>query len=357
MDKKLFFENVYIASEARKYPLTERIISRIDFGRIVDITGENHPGDGLLLTVNKGTFLKPCPGMKGNICCGLWVIEWGMGCPFNCEYCVLQYYQKSGDITLYMNWNDCIAEIKELGEKNMPARICTGEYGDSVALEPVFPFHSEIIPEIAHFKNISIEIKTKSSDIENLLSLNHYLNDNSARIIFSFSVNALSNIRQFERGTSTLIERIFAARKAVTKGFKTAFHFDPIIPLNNWPEEYAETVDLIAKHISHESIAWISLGTFRFPHGFIANAEEKYPDSMIFREEFYPCKDGKMRYFRPFREEIYRYMTNYINQKLPETKVYLCMESQDVWERINNTSLSSSTLKTSLDKLIQPNLK
>ncbi|MBF0543850.1 MAG: DNA photolyase [Candidatus Riflebacteria bacterium] len=347
------FDTIFLSKGVEKYPLTESIISQTPHSKVEFVQGESHPGNGLLLTENRGTFFKPCPGMKGNVCCGLWVVEWGLGCPFKCEYCILQFYQKCGDITLFLNWEDCEKEIRKIASDDKKIRICTGEFGDSLALEKVFPFNRNLISRTQDLKNLFIEVKTKSTEIDLLLDLE----GRRENIIFAFSVNGEKNIAEFETGTAPLNERIKAAARAANMGFKTAFHFDPIIPTDNWEQEYFETIRLMAARIPKELIAWISLGTFRFPQGFQGKVENIFPNSKIFREEFYPCSDGKLRYFRPFREKIYKVMINFLKKFFPGVLVYLCMESPDIWERATSCAMNSTNLKTFLDGTLPPNFQ
>lgn len=46
----------------------------------------------LLLTQNKGAFIKKCPGTKDYICCGYQILHIGTFCTMDCSYCILQAY-------------------------------------------------------------------------------------------------------------------------------------------------------------------------------------------------------------------------------------------------------------------------
>ena len=46
------------------------------------------------------------------------------------------------------------------------------------------------------------------------------------------------------------------------------------------------------------------------------------------------CPDGKLRYFQPLRVEMYRKMVGWIRRAAPTVKIYLCMESREVWQQV-----------------------
>ena len=54
----------------------------------------------LLLTVQKGRFFEPCPGTPDYICCGYYVLNTAVGCPYDCTYCYLNTYQNVPFMTM-----------------------------------------------------------------------------------------------------------------------------------------------------------------------------------------------------------------------------------------------------------------
>jgi spore photoproduct lyase len=345
----LRFQNVYLAPEVKDLPQTRHILERISFDRIIEYSGENHPGNGLLLTRNNGAFIKPCPGQKGSVCCGYWVVEWGMGCPFACEYCIIQNYTQAGDITLYLNWEDCRKEIIELRQRiSGPIRLGTGQFGDPLALEEIFPLNAAIIAMTAGMPDFTVEIKSKSNYIAPVLRA-----ADARHVTLAFSLNPQEIIDRLEHGATSLVDRLAAAKNAAeTKNCRLAFHFDPLIPIADWQKKYSEVFALMHDYLENLPISWISVGTFRFPKGFHEYVEKYHPDTGIFAEEFYPSADGKIRYFRPFREEIYRFARSGLNACFPDVPVYMCMETPEVWERLVQREFSSRDLKQLLDSRV-----
>lgn len=343
------FKTLYLSEEAKNYPLANEIIQKIKYDKIQIVDKESHPGGGLLLTLNKGAFIKPCPGQKGSVCCGYYVVEWGLGCPFACEYCIIQNYTGARDITLYLNLDDCKAEVLKLREQTSGViRLGTGQFGDPLALESIFPLNAALIDFTSEFKNFTLEIKSKSSDISCVLNAK-----NAQHVTLAFSLNPQAYIDRLEHGAAPLISRLKAAALASDKtGCRLAFHFDPILPLDNWQRRYSEVFEMMKDYIQDRPVNWISIGSFRFPKGFQENVEKYHPNSGILSEEFYASADGKMRYFRPFREEIYAFAFKRLKALFADAAVYMCMETPEVSQRMYNRPFCSANLKAMLDSRV-----
>lgn len=346
----LHFKNLYIDKRVKDYPLAKKIASAVEYDEMHEVDSEQHPGNGLLLTINRGAFIKPCPGQKGSVCCGYWVVEWGMGCPFGCEYCIIQNYTGAGDITLFLNWEDCQREILALREKvSGPIRLGTGQFGDPLALESIFPLNAAIIDWTTSMRDFTLEVKSKSADIRAIMQAK-----DASHVTLAFSLNPQEYIDRLEHGAASLHDRLTAAATAArATGCALAFHFDPLLPLNDWQQKYSEVFALMHRHLQGFKINWISLGTFRFPKGFQENVEKYHPDTGIFAEEFYPSTDGKIRYFRPFREEVYNFARTGLQQYFADVPIYMCMETPEVWERLKKQSFGSGDLKKKLDRSLR----
>jgi len=61
--------------------------------------------------------------------------------------------------------------------------------------------------------------------------------------------------------------------------------------------------------------------------------QKRFPDSKIIYGEFITGLDGKMRYFKPLRIELYRKMVSFIKDIAPDVLVYFCMEDDEVWKK------------------------
>ena len=285
----------------------------------------------LLITHFYGRRLKPCPGTSNHICCGYYVINGITNCPMDCSYCILQGYLNNPFLTLYTNWDDLLQEIDAFfsTDRQSLLRLGTGELSDSLAMESVFPLSQFLIPFFSEKRNGVLELKTKSVNVGSLLDLDH-----RGRTVVSWSVNPPKMIEEEEMGTAPLGDRINAARKCQENGYPLGFHFDPIIYHEGWEREYEEAIHQLFKQIDPGRVVWISLGGFRYPPKLKAISEERFPRTNVFLGELFPGRDGKLRYLKEIRVEIYQKMTRWLREVDPGLFVYLCMESKEVWEKV-----------------------
>jgi spore photoproduct lyase len=357
-------ERIYVEEAVQHLPLTRQILKRCAHvpAEYISSTKElihqfrsknrnnGAPPKALLLAQNRGRFLEPCPGTKKYLCCGYTILNMGTGCPLDCSYCVLQAYLNNPFITLYVNLDDMWHELASSPhfKSKTVARIGTGEYGDSLALEHITDF----VPEFASFlksqKTAILELKTKTTAIEPLCGLDH-----GGRIIVSWSLNAQEVAQAEEQASATVVERIKAAQRLVKEGYRIGFHFDPLILYQGWEQKYQRVVDLIAGHIPPASIAWVSMGALRFMPGLKAISMARFSNTKIFAEEFIMGLDGKMRYFQPLRIELFARMAEWLRQYAPDIFIYLCMESPIVWKQsLGFAPESNAELKKMLDDRI-----
>ena len=294
----------------------------------------------LLLTHFYGRRLKPCPGTSNHICCGYYVINAITNCPMDCSYCVLQGYLNNPFLTLYTNWDDLLQEIETFLTRDRPSliRLGTGELSDSLALESIFPISQFLIPFFSERQNGVLELKTKSDNVDPILHLNH-----KGRTVVSWSLNPPRTIEEEEMGTAFLKERIDAARRCQEKGYPLGFHFDPLIYHENWEKEYQEAIFQLFKQVDHGRVVWISLGGFRYPPELKPIAEERFPKTKVFLGELFPGKDGKFRYLKEIRVEMYQKMVRWLREVDPDLFIYLCMESKEVWEKVFGWAPSSNS--------------
>jgi spore photoproduct lyase len=260
-------------------------------------------------------------------------------CPIDCAYCILQTYINNPAITIYTNYDKIISELHAISELNPDRilRIGTGELTDSLALDPITKLSEELIPTIHKLPNIMLELKSKTNNISHLFQ--HVSN----KIVLSWSVNPEDIIKSDELKSCTLENRIKAAISANDKGFLVGFHFDPVIHLSERQPAYNNLINKISQKIKPTQIAWISIGSLRFPPPLKDIAQSRFSKTTIFSGEQIMGKDSKMRYLKPIRIRLYKIIYEELRKKLPGTFIYFCMESADIWEEILKKKMSSNT--------------
>ncbi|MBN1277152.1 MAG: DNA photolyase [Deltaproteobacteria bacterium] len=295
----------------------------------------------------KGEFLKPCPGTKEYICCGYNILNIGTNCPLDCSYCILQSYINIPNLRVFANLEEELGNVLNFFDSHTDSifRVGTGEFTDSLAIDPITFCSDLLIPEFSKRKNVILELKTKTININRVLA-----SKSRDRIVVSWSLNSPYISSREEIRAPGIKDRLEAARKCQSEGFVLGFHFDPLIIHPGWRDGYLKTLDLMDKYIDPKGIIWISLGSFRYMPALKRIVRKRHPGTIILDGEFIQGLDGKMRYFKPIRIDIYSFIKEHLNEWHPNLGLYLCMESDDVWhESIGWSPGNSQGLKHYLD--------
>ena len=282
----------------------------------------------LFLTYNRGAFIKTCPGTRSYTCCGYQILHIGTYCSMDCTYCILQTYFHPPVLQYFVNHDDLFKELEVIfAEKNI-RRLGTGEFTDSLIWELWTDLSNRLVPVLAAQKSAVLELKTKTTAIDRLKPLSH-----NRKTIMAWSVNTPRIIAGQERQTATLSARLKAAAKCESWGYPLAFHFDPILIYAGCEADYEQVVKQIFSYVNADNIVWISLGTFRFMPALKPLIQKRFPESDIIYGEFITGLDGKMRYFKPLRIEIYQKIIACIRAHAPRVLIYFCMEDDEVWQK------------------------
>ncbi|MDD3082646.1 MAG: DNA photolyase [Desulfobacterales bacterium] len=282
----------------------------------------------LYLTRNRGAFIRDCPGTRNYTCCGYRILHIGTFCIMDCSYCILQSYFHPPVLQYFLNHEDMCAELDAMFAEKQTVRIGTGEFTDSMIWELWTDLSSFLVPRFASQRSCILELKTKATTVQPLQWLAH-----NRKTIMAWSVNADAVIRNEERNTSSLSARLKAAALCQSWGYPLAFHFDPMILYEGCEREYLRAAEQIFSAVDAGNVVWISMGAFRFMPALKPIIQKRFPASKIVYGEFIPGLDAKMRYFKPLRIELYRKLASRIREIAPNVRIYLCMESDEVWEK------------------------
>ena len=300
----------------------------------------------LLLSRNKGAFLKACPGTREYTCCGYQILHIGSYCTMDCSYCILQSYFHPPVLQYYVNHEDLMAELDHAFGQPGIHRMGTGEFTDSLIWEQWSDLTPRLIRRFSDQSRAVLELKTKTTAVQRLKGLPH-----NGKTIIAWSLNTPRVIATQERGTASLKARLRAAAQCRSWGYPLAFHFDPLVIYPGCEDEYRLVLEELFAALSPKDIVWISMGTFRFMPALKPVIEQRFPRSKIVYGEFIPGLDGKMRYFKPLRIALYRFMAQSIDRLAPGLTTYLCMEDDQVWtQSMGFTPQSRGGLPAMLDE-------
>jgi len=346
-DPSHYIRQIHVAGDVATLDYTREICQRAKLPVSVISAGENPPvgrnglpfaemlalgKKHLYLCRNRGDFFKPCPGTAEYQCCRYQVLNVGMNCPMDCVYCILQAYLNQPWITAFVNIDDLFREVDAVlsRDPSLFYRIGTGEFADSLALERITGMAARLSEFFGRYDNVLLELKTKSGFVANLKEVDH-----RRRTLLSWSLNSQSIMKNEEIRSASLEQRLAAAKQAADWGYGLSFHFDPIVMHRNWQKEYEETVNLLFDTVPNRQIVWISLGALRYLPQLKDISLQRFPRSLMFREEFVAGLDGKRRYFRSLREEMYSHLYQCIRRRASEdTCIYFCMESDEIWHAV-----------------------
>ena len=256
---------------------------------------------------------------EGIRCPHFWILSASLGCPFSCTYCFLRktlFRQKDELPILYTNLDKMVEEVKQWLEKTKtPSVLNAGELSDALAFESKLHLLDKLVPLFAAQNKHKLLFLTKSADrFINYLNLNKPTD----RVILSWSINSHSVWRDFEKGTPNPFERLAAAYTYMKRGWAVRIRIDPIMPIENWTEEYGKIIDVINVM---PFVPRTTLGTIRaFP------SLAKFCPSDVFKHCFdNKDPDGRLRLPAPVRESIYRWFA----RRLKESPA-LCKETDEV---------------------------
>lgn len=312
---------VHVIEQQRKLPLRSMSLSQAMLrGKRTLMIGETSSFvryfDGQL-----GPKVHCCPYHK--------LVPASNGCPYYCTYCYLAFvYRKDTPfIKININYDTMFKQIrKTLARSQGKISFNMGEMLDSLALDHITNLTTMLIPFFSGFSNAYLMLLTKSSNIDNLLTIkpnNH--------TVVSWSLNAQEIIEQYEFGTASLSERIKAAKLCQDRGYRIRFRIDPGILYPNWQTGYA---DLIRKALTVTRPENITLGMLRLLPGHFSLATGAYGNRArkLWDHNFAKgASDGKLRYAPKQRIEFYSFLIDSIRSFDKNFSIGLCRETPKIW--------------------------
>ncbi len=341
-------EKVAIEEDCRTSTLTTRILNRIPSSVRVQYVNDGRMaarpssdtrdpfGSGkrrMVIMRRRGPFLTGCPASSAEFaCCGYLVLILASNCPMDCSYCFLQeHLANNPGFQVYANYADSFDELDRLAcaGSGRSFRIGTGELADSLAFDSVTAISRDLVSYFAKHQNLMLELKTKTDEIDNLLTV-----DPRGRTVVSWSLSTPRVFTNCEHHTAPPTSRINAARRVVNAGYQVGFHLDPLIAYAGAEQDYFELLDCLFDTVPARAIAFFSIGGLRMTPALRRTARRRFPgDAMLLGEEVLG-EDGRYRTFTPLRLRLFARLRERIAAACPQLPIYLCMESASAHHRV-----------------------
>ncbi len=337
LDPIRHIRSIVVDEEVRDTPLAARVRAALPhaelFVRRTEAPFPLSAGETSVVYLKRyqGRFLRFCPGTSRYRCCGYRIVHIGENCPLACSYCILQAYFQDNLLKVWANqqelWRELDREIGGRPERRF--RVGTGEFTDSLALEPLTGYSRDLVAFLGDYPNCRLELKTKTTDLSWMEGVRY-----PERVLPAWSLNAPEVVAREEEGAAGLEERLAAARKCAEHGFRVCLHFDPVLSYPGWERGYDAAVDMIRDYLRPRDIAYVSLGSFRCMPDLVPRIENSLGPRDYLRQEFVTGLDGKLRLLRPLRVAQLRRIADRLKSRGIREQLYLCMESDEVWRDV-----------------------
>jgi spore photoproduct lyase len=211
-----------------------------------------------------------------------WQFHLAEGCPAHCQYCYLAGSLSGPPVVrAFANLGGILGNLSGY-ENSQRTTFEASCYTDPLGIEHLTGSLAEAITYFGTRKKGFLRFVTKFDAVDGLLGLPH-----NGHTQARFSVNVQSVSRRFEGGTSRVEQRIAAARKMALPreqgggGYPIGFVVAPIMPVENWREEYGALLAQIASAIDFEASVTFELITHRFTPGSKEVLQGWYPKTQL----------------------------------------------------------------------------
>jgi spore photoproduct lyase len=302
---------------------------RVKYAEYVQLDGAKknqvqRVGDGSIIRRFEKTAF---PISQNDIVCPHFLeLKWAYGCPFNCAWCFLKGTLRMLETKtkpVVKDYCKIRKHVESLFENNGNSHelLNTGELADSLMTENTeTPFSEFIIPLFEQQKAHKVLLLTKSNAIQNLEKIKSH-----EQTIVSFSLNAPPVSKKWEMAP-LVKKRVQSARILSQSGYDVRLRIDPIVPIEKWSEHYLDLVDAIFDNFVPERI---TLGSLRGLQSTINNAPDKSWVTFLTEKSNW----GKKISF-DLRYQLYSVIVNHLKDEFNFTKVALCKETIDMWEKL-----------------------
>lgn len=332
-------EKIYVEHSVRDHPFTKRILSKLESVPIIYIEDYKKIGEeksftkradedknSLALASKKGELVKSIGRMDQ----GQFYLFHEIDCKYDCEYCYLQYYFQTKVPVIFVNRDEVLDKTEEILLNYDTPYFHVGEVCDALAFDDLTGFSLDLVNLFAKHTNGTIEFRTKSTNVENLVSIENP----PENVIPSWTFSPQSIAEKVEHKTPSFNERLHAAKSCQQSGYTVGVRLDPIIRIPGWEDQYKHMVEELLTTLDAGLIDNITLGTPKHNKMLFEAIKKRFPDSPTILGEIFPSTDGKYKYLKFQRIDIYKKIISWIKEFSQDIKIELSIESDEVKEMV-----------------------
>jgi DNA repair photolyase len=258
-----------------------------------------------------------------------------VGCPHGCHYCGAgragKYVAVALNLGEYME--KVVRPVIEANPWNKVFRMIL-QGSDLITFEPEYGLHDLFTRTLARYEERWGHFHTSSSNVEWMADLAY-----RDRLVGVWSVTCEAVARDFEPGTGLAIDRFEAARKCQEMGIPARYKFKPIIPVQNWRQAYAQTIEQALARTRPESIGFCmymwntydamraTLNTDLLDRAYVAAAREAQDEMRKWRCGPFP---------HHVRKEVYQFLIREVRRWDPDVLLYISTETREMWDELQD---------------------
>ena len=313
------FSHIYVEKKILNNKNTLEILSKFKDVKIIEIdnykevfSSNNQDfhlqklGQKLILASNKANMI-----YEGAVVCesfendNFYYTSSIINCVYDCEYCYLQGVYSSGNIVIFVDIEKVFEEVEELYNKLKTLYLCISYDTDLLAIENICGFSEKWYYFIEDKKDLKIELRTKSGNIDKFLNLKPLDN-----FIIAFTLSPENLALKNEKYTASFKNRVKAIKELQEKGWKVRICIDPLIYSDNFEKNYSQMIEYLFNEIDKEKVIDVSIGVFRISKEYLKKMRNQNQNSEIL---YYPfeCIDGVYTY----SDKTKSYMINFIKEQ------------------------------------------
>lgn len=271
---------------------------------------------------------------EGNTCPNYWHFSPYGFCPYGCKYCYLagtQGVKFSPTVKIYVNLPEMLDEIDRIARRlGKPTPFYIGKLQDPLALDLLTAYSTVLVPFFSEHPYARLTLLTKSVNVDRLLELEH-----KGHTILSWSVNPPDICKMFEENVPSMDERLETMCRVSSAGYPVRVVMMPIIPICGWQDIYTTFTKRLLETVP---IQRLTLGGICIYRGARKLMEQKIgsnnPISNNIETIWQRTGDGRARYSKVLRREVYSIIIKAARRVCPELELALCLEEWELWQTL-----------------------